>query len=210
HTGVSLTVSRRARCVGYDLRYGSDGSRMTTTTARRTARHLRLWLGVAIAVGVLFMPGLSRTEGFTLSAAALTYVLGATLFDASTVVALAVVVPVLAVLTGRLTAERRRTAVALARLHDALGAAEEQPDLVTTLDSIAASVGHGVRARIAGVVLRDRDQVTVAAWTTGGSAPTPAEAEQLTRAELELGASSPFVAGLSARRRLVVYDFDGD
>src|SRR5207237_6921522 len=62
--------------------YGSDGSRMTTTTARRTARHLRLWLGVAIAVGVLFMPGLSRTEGFTLSAAALTYVLGATLFDA--------------------------------------------------------------------------------------------------------------------------------
>src|SRR5438132_3807485 len=292
HTGVSLTVSRRARCVGYDLRYGSDGSRMTTTTARRTARHLRLWLGVAIAVGVLFMPGLSRTEGFTLSAAALTYVLGATLFDAiaarrpgfparvltpllglaaielviiaipralgaglvlfllvvtfsayvgglrlglwmsvaavpgaalanaiapeadridaSTVVALAVVVPVLAVLTGRLTAERRRTAVALARLHDALGAAEEQPDLVTTLDSIAASVGHGVRARIAGVVLRDRDQVTVAAWTTGESAPTPAEAEQLTRAELELGASSPFVAGLSARRRLVVYDFDGD
>ena len=271
-----------------------DGTRMTTTTttARRTARHLRLWLGVAIAVGVLFMPGLSRTEGFTLSAAALTYVLGASLFDAiaarrpgfparvltpllglaaielviiaipralgaglvlfllvvtfsayvgglrlglwlsaaavpgavlanaiapeadridgGTVVAFAVLVPVLAVLTGRLTAERRRTAVALARLHDALGAAEEQPDLVTTLDSIAASVGHAVRAKITGVVLRDRDQVTVAAWTTGGSAPTPAEAEQLTRAELELGASSPFVAGLSARRPLVVDDFDGD
>src|SRR2546430_3882787 len=54
----------------------------TTTTARRTARHLRLWLGVAVAVGVLFIPGLSRSEGFTLSAAALTYVLGATLFDA--------------------------------------------------------------------------------------------------------------------------------
>ena len=269
----------------------------TTTTARRTARHLRLWLGVGVAVGVLFMPGLSRTEGVTLSAAALTYVLGATLFDAiaarrpgfparvltpllglaaielviiaipralgaglvlfllvvtfsayvgglrlglwlsaaavpgaalanaiapeadridgGTVVAFAVLVPVLALLTGRLTAERRRTAVALARLHDALGAARtvlngKTTDLVTTLDSIAASVGHGVRARIAGVVLRDRDQVTVAAWTTGGSAPTPAEAEQLTRAELELGASSPFVAGLSARRPLVVDDFDGD
>src|SRR2546429_5124452 len=55
---------------------------MTTTTARRTARHLRLWLGVAIAVGVLLMPGLSRNESFTLSAAAVTYVLGATLFDA--------------------------------------------------------------------------------------------------------------------------------
>ena len=156
------------------------------------------------------MPGLSRSEGFTLSAAALAYVLGATLFDAiaarrpgfparvltpllglaaielviiaipralgaglvlfllvvtfsayvgglrlglwlsaaavpgaaladaiapeahridgGTLIAFVVVVPVLAVLTGRLTAERRRTAVALARLHDALGAAEEQPD----------------------------------------------------------------------------------
>src|SRR5207249_867728 len=52
--------------------------------------------------------------------------------------------------------------------------------------------------------------VTVAAWTTGGSAPTPAEAEQLTRAELELGSSSPFVVGLSARRPLVLDDFDGD
>src|SRR5256885_7297326 len=82
HTGVSLTVSRRARCVGYDLRYGSDGSRMTTTTARRTARHLRLWLGLAIAVGVLFMPGLSPTEGFTLRGAALTYVPRATPLDA--------------------------------------------------------------------------------------------------------------------------------
>src|SRR5690349_24657168 len=49
--------------------HGSDGSRMTTTVARRTGRHLRLWVGVAVAVGVLFMPGLSRTEGLTLSAA---------------------------------------------------------------------------------------------------------------------------------------------
>jgi signal transduction histidine kinase len=293
--GVSLTPSGCVRAwVGDDLRPGSDGSRMTTTTttARRTARHLRLGLGVAVAVGILFVPGLSRAESFTLSAAALTYVVGATLFDAiaarrpgfparvltpllglaaielviiaipralgaglvlfllvvtfstyvgglrlglwlsaaavpgaalanalapeadridgGTLVAFAVLVPVLAVLTGRLTAERRRTAVALARLHDALEAAEEQPDLVTTLDSIAASVGHAVRARIAGVVLRDRDRVTVAAWTTGASAPRPAEAEQLTRAELELGAASPLVAGLSARRPLVVDDFDGD
>jgi signal transduction histidine kinase len=264
----------------------------TTTTARPKAWHLRLWLGAVVAVGVLFVPGLSRSEAFTLSAAAVIYVLGAALFDAiaarrpgfparvltpllglaaielvivttpralgaglvlfllvvtfsayvgglrlglwlsaaavpgavlanaiapaadridgGTVVAFAVIVPVLAVLTGRLTAERRRTAVALARLHDALEAAEEQPDLATTLDSIAASVGHAVRARIAGVVLRDHEKVTVAAWTTGGPAPTPAEAEQLTRAELELGSSSPLVVGLSARRPLVVDDFQGD
>ncbi len=243
-------------------------------------------------VGVVFAPGLSRGEGLTLGAAALTYVLGATLFDAiaarrpafparvltpllglaavelvivaipralgaglvlfllavtfssyvgglrlglflsaaavpgavvanaiapeadrvdgATLVAFALVVPLLAVLTGRLTAERRRTAVALARLHDALGEAEEQPDLLTTLHSVAGSVGHAVRARIAGVVVRDRDQVTVAAWTTGRATPTPAEAEQLTRAELELGSASPFVAGLSARRPLVVDDFDAD
>src|ERR1700730_13547137 len=82
--GVSLTPSACVRAPsGDDLRHGSDGSRMTTPnkTARRTARHLRLWLRGAIALGVLFMPGLSRTERFTLSAAALTYVLGATLFD---------------------------------------------------------------------------------------------------------------------------------
>ena len=265
---------------------------MTTTRATRTGRNLRLWVGLALAVGVVFAPGLSRGEGLTLSAAALTYVLGATLFDAiaarrpafparvltpllglaaieliivaipralgaglvlfllvvtfstyvgglrlgvflsaavvpgavvanaiapeadrvdgATLLAFALLVPLLAVLTGRLTAERRRTAVALVRLHDALGAAEEQPDLVTTLDSVAGSVGHAVRARIAGVVVRDRDQVTMAAWTTGSAAPTPAEAEQLTRAELELGASSPLVVGLSARRPLVVDDFDAD
>src|SRR5918995_765427 len=227
----------RAR-VGDRLRRGSDGSRMTTTRARRTGWPLRLWVGLAIAVGVVFAPGLSRGEGLTLSAAALTYVLGATLFDAiaarhpafparvltpllglaaieliivaipralgaglvlfllvvtfstyvgglrlglflsaaavpgavvanaiapeanrvdgPTLFAFALLVPLLAVLTGRLTAERRRTAVALVRLHDALGAAEEQPDLVTTLHSIAGSVGHAVRARIAGVVVRDR------------------------------------------------------
>ena len=265
---------------------------MTTTRATRTGRNLRLWVGLALAVGVVFAPGLSRGEGLTLSAAALTYVLGATLFDAiaarrpafparvltpllglaaieliivaipralgaglvlfllvvtfstyvgglrlgvflsaaavpgavvanaiapeadrvdgATLLAFALLVPLLAVLTGRLTAERRRTAVALVRLHDALGAAEEQPDLVTTLDSVAGSVGHAVLARIAGVVVRDRDQVTMAAWTTGSAAPTPAEAEQLTRAELELGASSPLVVGLSARRPLVVDDFDAD
>jgi GAF domain len=264
---------------------------MTTTRATRTGRHLRLWVGLAIAVGVVFAPGLSTGEGLTLSAAGLTYVLGATLFDAiaarrpafparvltpllglaaielvivaipralgaglvlfllvvtfstyvgglrlglflsaaavpgavvanaiapeanhvdgATLLAFALLVPLLAVLTGRLTAERRRTAVALVRLHDALGEAEEQPDLATTLHSVAGSAGHAVRARIAGVVVRD-DQVTVAAWTTGRAAPTQAEAEQLTRAELELGSASPFGVGLSARRPLVVDDLDTD
>jgi signal transduction histidine kinase len=265
---------------------------MTTSTSRRTAWHLRLWLGLAIAVGVVFAPGLSRNEGLTLAAAALAYVLGATIFDAvaarrprfpahvltpllglaaiefiivvipraldaglvlfllvvtfsayvgglrlglwlsaaavpgamvatalapatdrvddGTLIAFAVLVPLLAVLTGRLTAERRRTALALARLHDALGAAEEQPDLATTLESIATSVRHAVRAAIAGVVLRDRDQVTVAEWTTVRSAPLPAEADDLTRVELELGRTSPFAVALAARRPLVVDDFDVD
>jgi signal transduction histidine kinase len=265
---------------------------MTTTRARRTAWHLRLWVGLAVAVGVVLAPWLSRGEGLTLAAAALVYVLGATLFDgiasrwpvfparvltpllglaaielvivaiprtlgpglvlfllvvtfstyvgglrlglclsaaavpgaivanaiapeadrvdAATLLAFAVLVPLLAVLTGRLTAERRRTAVALVGLHDALEVAEVQPDLVTTLHSVAGSVGHAVRARIAGVVVRDRDQVTVAAWTTGRAAPTPVEAEQLTRAELELGPASPLVAALSGRRPLVVDDFGTD
>ncbi len=261
---------------------------MTTTKAKKTTWHLRLWLGLAVAVGVLFAPGLSRDEAFILSAAALAYVLGATVFDAvsarrprfparmltpllgvaviefvivaipralaaglvllllvvtfstyvgglrlglylssaavagavvanvlapeaervdgGTLVVFAVVVPCVAVLTARLTAERRRTAVALVRLHDALETAEVQPDLATTLDSIAASARHAVRAAAAGIVLRDRDHVIVSAWTPGPSAPTPAEAERLTRDEVELGTDSPLGVGLVARRPLVVTD----
>src|SRR4051812_38511650 len=82
HNGLSLTPSACVRASGDRLRRGSNGSRMTTTRARRTAWHLRLWIGLAVAVGVLFAPGLSRGEGLALSAAALIYVLGATLFDA--------------------------------------------------------------------------------------------------------------------------------
>jgi signal transduction histidine kinase len=130
--------------------------------------------------------------------------------DGGTIVAFAVVVPLVAVLTGRLTGERRRTAVALVRLQDALETAEAQPDLATTLDSIAASVRHAVRATVAGIVLRDRDHVLVSAWTPGSSAPTPAEAERLTRAEVELGTASPFGAGLAARRPLVVTDLSDE
>src|SRR5215467_7373222 len=55
---------------------------MTTMKADRSTWHLRLWLGLAVAAGVQFAPGLSRAEALTLSAAALAYVLGATMFDA--------------------------------------------------------------------------------------------------------------------------------
>ena len=265
---------------------------MTTTRAQGISWHPRLLLGLAVAVGVVFAPGLSRGEALTLSAAAVAYVLGATIFDAiaarrprfparmltpllgvvviefvivvipraltaglvlfllvvtfstyvaglrvglylssaaavgavlanalapeaervdgGTLIAFAVVVPLVAVLTGRLTAERRRTAVALVRLHDALGNAEEQPDLATTLDSIAASARHAVRANVAGIVLRDRDHVIVSAGTPDPSAPRPAEAERLTRDEIELGAASPLGAGLMARRPLVVADLEDE
>jgi signal transduction histidine kinase len=265
---------------------------MTTTKAKKTTWHLRLWLGLAVAVGILFAPGLSRSEALILSAAALAYVLGAAVFDAvaarrpgfparmltpllgvaviefvivaipralaaglvlfllvvtfstyvgglrlglylssaavvgamvadalapeaervdgGTLVVFAVVVPVVAVLTARLTAERRRTAVALVRLHDALETAEVQPDLATTLDSIAASARHAVRADVAGIVLRDRDHVIVSAWTPGPSTPPPAEAERLTRDEVELGPETPLGAGLVTRRPLVLTDLDGE
>ncbi|HMF83729.1 MAG TPA: ATP-binding protein [Acidimicrobiia bacterium] len=265
---------------------------MTTTRAKRTAWQLRLWLGLPLAGGVLLAPGLSQAEAFTLSAAAVAYVLGATIFDVitarrprfpapmltpllgiaviglvivaipraltvglvlfllivtlstyvgglrlgltlssaalvgalvadalapeadrvdgGTLVAFAVVVPLVVVLTGRLTAERRRTAVALVRLHDALGTAESRPDLAHTLDSIAASVRHAMRARIAGVVLREPDGVIVSAWTSGPSAPTPTEADRLTRDEIELGPASPFAAVLTARRPLVVTGIGDD
>jgi signal transduction histidine kinase len=130
--------------------------------------------------------------------------------DGGTLVAFAVVVPLIAVFMGRLTEERRRTAVALVQLHDALEAAEEQPDLVTTLDSIAASVRDAVRAAVVGIVLRDRDHVLVSSWTPQPSALTPEEIEQLTREELELGPASPLGAGLMARGTLVVTDLDGE
>ncbi len=263
-----------------------------TTTATGTARRLRLWLGLAVAVAVAFAPGLTRTEALTLSGAGLTYVLGATLFDAiaarrrgfpartltpflglvvievvivttpralaaglvlfilvvtvstyvgglrlglylsaavvpfavaanalapeadrldaATVTTFAVLVPFVALATGRLTAEHRRTTAALARLHDALDAAEAQPDLETTLDSIAMSVGQSVGATVVGVILRDRDRVTVAHWATVPSRLTSSDAERFTRAELELGPDSPLGAGLLDRRPLIVPDIDND
>src|SRR5262249_15256961 len=274
HNGLSLT---RPRCVRAPrracLRHVADGSRMTTTKAKRTTWHLRLWLGLAVAAGVLFAPRLSRGEVLTLSAAALAYVLGATIFDAvaarrprfparmftpllgvavielviiaipralaaglvlfllvvtfstyvgglrlglylssaagvgalvadllapeaervdgGTLVAFAVVVPLVAVVTARLTAERRRTAVALVRLHDALETAEAQPDLETTLDSIATSARHAVRAAVAGIVLRDRDHVIFSAWMPGPTGPTPAQPRRMTAPPAARGPASP-------------------
>ncbi|HKA92267.1 MAG TPA: histidine kinase dimerization/phospho-acceptor domain-containing protein, partial [Acidimicrobiia bacterium] len=261
---------------------------MTTVKTRRTTWHLRLWVGLAAAAGVLLAPGLTHGEAITLCVATLVYVLGATVFDAvaarwprfparmltpllgvgvielvilvipralvaglvlfllvvtvstyvgglrlgmylssaavagavvanalapeadrvdgGTLIAFVVVVPLVAVFTGRLTAERRRTAVALVRLHEALGTAVDHLDLPTTLDSIAASVAHAVRAAAAGIVLHDRDHVFVAAWTPGLSAPSAAEIERLMHAGLALGPKSPLGAGLVTRRPLVVSD----
>lgn len=200
-------------------------------------RHLRLVLGLGIAVALPFAPWVTRSEGLTLAAAALTYVIGSwvveaiaarrpgfparalipllglvvitvvmvaiprtleaglALFvlgvafstyvagrtlglwlsvgavsaavvavylapeadrvDGATLLAFAMVVPLVAVVVDRLTAERRRTATALSRLHDELGAAEAQPDLAATLDSIASSIGHAVHATVALVMLHD-------------------------------------------------------
>lgn len=263
-----------------------------TTTVTGTARRLRFWLGLAVAVGVAFAPGLTRGEALTLSAAGLAYVLGATVFDAiaarrrgfparvltpilgvavievivvvipraltaglvlfvllvtfstyvgglrlglwlsavvvpfsvvadvlapeahqldtGTLATFAIVVPFVALATGRLTAERRRTSSALARLQDALDTAEAQPDLATTLDSIAMSAGQAVGATVAGVVLRDRDRVTVAHWATVPTRVTAAESERFTLAELELGPGSPLGAGVRERRPLVVPDLGAD
>jgi signal transduction histidine kinase len=129
--------------------------------------------------------------------------------DGATLVAFAVVMPFLVVVVDRLTAERRRTAGALARLHDVLGAVEAQPDLAATLDSIAASIGQNVGAAVAGVILRDGGSVAVAARATVPSAPTPAEVEWLTRVEFELDPRSPLGPQVG-RAPLVVADLDGD
>jgi signal transduction histidine kinase len=130
--------------------------------------------------------------------------------DAATLAVFAVLVPVLAVITDRLTAERRRTAGALSRLHDVLGAVEAQPDLTATLDSIATSIGQAVGATVTGVVLRDGDRLAVAAHTSVPSSLTPGEVERLTRAELDLRSRSAVAAGLLDRRSLVVGDLDAD
>jgi signal transduction histidine kinase len=254
-------------------------------------RHLRLVLGLGIAAALPFAPWVTRSEGLTLSAAALTYVIGSwvveaiaarrpgfparalipllglvvitvvmvaiprtleaglALFvlgvafstyvagrtlglwlsvgavsaavvavylapeadrvDGATLLAFAMVVPLVAVVVDRLTAERRRTATALSRLHDELGAAEAQPDLAATLDSIASSIGHAVHTTVALVMLHDGEKPAVAAHTGVPSSPTRDEVDWLTCAELELGARSPLIR-LSGRSPLVVVDLEID
>jgi signal transduction histidine kinase len=264
---------------------------MTGTTPNGTARHLRLGLGVAVAAALPFAPGVTRSEGLTLSAAAIAYAVGSWVFetiaarrpgfparvltpvlglivitvviiaiprtleaglvllilgaafttyvgglklglwlsagavsaavlanvlapesdqvDGATLTAFAVLVPLLVVIVDRLTAERRRTTAALARLHDVLGAVESQPDLAATLDSIAASIGQNVDATVAAVILRDGGNVAAAARATVPSTMTPAEVQLLTGAELEVGGASPLV-GRVGRAPLVVADLHSD
>jgi signal transduction histidine kinase len=128
--------------------------------------------------------------------------------DGATLTAFAVLVPLLVVIVDRLTAERRRTTAALARLHDVLGAVESQPDLAATLDSIAASIGQNVAATVAAVILRDGDNVAAAARANVPSTLTPAEVDRLTRVELEVGHASPLV-GRVGRTPLLVADLHG-
>ena len=254
-------------------------------------RNLRLVLGVAIAAALPLAPWVSRSEGLTLAAAALTYVIGSWVFeaiaarrpgfparaltpllglvvitvvmiviprtldvglvlfvlgvafstyvggrtlglclsagavlaavvadylapeadrvDSATLVAFAVLVPLVAVIVDALTAERRRTAAALSRLHDELGAAEAQPDLTATLESIASSIGHPGAAPRALGMLRDDGKPAVAAHATVPSSLTRDEVEWLTRVELELGAESP-LNRLVGRPPLVVADLGID
>jgi signal transduction histidine kinase len=261
------------------------------TATRPNTRHLRLVLGVAIAAALPFAPWVSRSEGLTLAAAALTYVIGSWVFEAiaarrpgfparaltpllglvvitvvmiaiprtleaglvlfvlgvafstyvggrtlglwlsagalvaaviadylapeanrvdrATLVAFAIVVPLVAVVVDKLTAERRRTAAALSRLHDELGAAEAQPDLIATLESIASSIGHAVDATVALVMLRDGGRPAVAAHATVSSSLKRDEVEWLTRVELELGTESP-LNRLIGRPPFVVVDLEID
>jgi signal transduction histidine kinase len=264
---------------------------MTGTKPKGMSRHLRLGLGLAVAAALPFAPGVTRSEGLKLSAAAIAYAVGSWVFetiaarrpgfparvltpvlglvvitvviiaiprtleaglvlfilgaafttyvgglklglwlsagavsaavvanflapesdqvDGATLAAFAVLLPLLVVIVDRLTAERRRTTAALARLHDVLGAVESQPDLAATLDSIAASIGQNVAATVAAVMLRDAESVSVAARATVPSTLTPAEVEGLTRVELEVGSASPLV-GRVGRTPLVVADLHND
>jgi signal transduction histidine kinase len=264
---------------------------MTGTTPKGTTRHLRLGLGLAVAAALPFAPGVTRSEGLTLCAAALAYAVGSWVFetiasrrpgfparvltpalglivitvvivaiprtlevglvlfilgaafttyvgglrlglslsagavaaavvanalapetdqvDGATLAAFAVLVPLLVLVVDRLTAERRRTTAALARLHDVLGAVESQPDLAATLDSIAASVAQNVGATVAAVILRDGGSVAAAARATVPATLTQSEVEWLTRVELEGSRASPLV-GLIGRTALVEVDLQGD
>jgi signal transduction histidine kinase len=157
-------------------------------------RTLGLWLATgasaAAVVSTVLVPEADRVDGATLAA-------------------FVMLVPVVAVVIDLLTAERRRTSTALARLHDVLGAVESQPDLPATLDSIASSVSQTVRATVAIVMLRDGGDLAVAAHATVPSSLTPAAVERLTRVELEAGRKSPLGGRLDGAA-LVVGDLDHD
>jgi signal transduction histidine kinase len=264
---------------------------MTATTAKRTTRHLRLVLGLAIAAAVPFTPWVTRDEGLTLSIAAGVYVVGSWLLegvalrrprfparalipllglvvitvvmiaiprtlevglvlfvlgvafstyvggrtlglwlsvgagsaaivanylapdvdrvDGATLVVFVGLVPLLAFVVDRLTAERRRTTAALSRLHGVLGAVEAQPDLAATLDSIATSIAQTVQPIVAIAVYRSSDGFALAAHAASGSSLTRDDVAVLTRVELERGHESP-LGRLPERKSLVLADLDRD
>jgi signal transduction histidine kinase len=172
---------------------------------------------VLFVLGVAFSTYVGgRTLGLWLSTGAVAAAVAANVLapegdrvDGATLAVFAVLVPLLAVVVDWLTAERRRTTAALARLHDVLGAVEAQPDLAATLDSIAASISQTVGATVAIVMLRDGGDLAVAARARAASSLAPAEVEWLTRIELELGRESPFGGRLDGAQ-LVMGDLERD
>jgi signal transduction histidine kinase len=229
--GVTLSVAATTYVVGSWLLEGIAARR-----ERFPARALVPLLGLVVITAVMIVIPRTLEAGlvlFVLGVAFSTYVGGRSLgmwlsagavaaaivahyvtseadrVDNSTLVVFVVVVPLVAIVVDQLTAERRRTTAALARLHDVLGAVEAQPDLAATLDSIAASIAQNVRATVAIVMQRSGDGFAVATHATVPSTLTPEEVEWLTRVELELGRESA-LGRLPGRSSIVVADLERD
>lgn len=152
---------------------------------------LGLWLSAAVVAGALLADGLAPTHDQV---------------DEFTLLAYALVVPGIVVIVDRLTSDHRRTTAALAQLHDTLDRVVAQPDLATTLDSIAMSVAHGVDATVACVIVPDDEGVAIAFQTAVESDLTSHQVERFTQDELTLGYDSPLGRALTDDETVVIDD----
>ena len=110
----------------------------------------------------------------------------------------------------RLTADHRRTTEALAQLHDTLDRVAAQPDLATTLDTIAMSIAHGVDVAVAGVFVRDGEHVVVALQTSPPSEVTYDDISRSAGTDLDLSDGSSLAAALADDEPIVIDDLAAD
>ena len=116
----------------------------------------------------------------------------------------------LAFVIDALTQERFRTATSLERLHEALRGFTSDPNLDTTLESIATAAGQAVEADDTTILLREGDHFVMAVPSLHAPRWTEQRVVEWSRAELASGDESPIAVAFNSGETVVVRDIQRD